>query len=68
MEQQLLDEIAYVMRVKGISQTDFATHKGVSRQSVSQFFTGKKSMLTGTARDLLDYLGVRIKLEMIEKE
>ena len=66
IEQQLLDEIAYVMRVKGLTQTDFANSKNVSRQAVSQFFTGRKALLTGTARELLDYLGVRIKLEVID--
>jgi transcriptional regulator with XRE-family HTH domain len=63
-----MDEIAYVMRVKGISQKDFAEHKGVTRQSVNSIFTGRTKMLTGTGRDLLEYLGVRIKLEVIEDE
>ena len=61
-----MDEIAYVMRVQGISQKDFADHKGVTRQSVNSIFTGRTKMLTGTGRDLLEYLGVRIKLEVIE--
>ena len=68
MEQQILDEIAYVMRVKGISQKDFAEHKGVTRQSVNAIFTGRNGVLTGTGRELLEFLGVRIKLEMIEPE
>ena len=68
MEQQILDEIAYVMRVKGVTQKEFAEHKGVSRQSVNSVFTGRTKMLTGTGRELLEYLGVRIKLEPIEKE
>ena len=68
MDQQLLDEIAHVMRVKGISQTDYATHKGVTRQSVSQFFTGRKALLTGTGKDLLEFLGVRLKLEIIDSD
>ena len=63
-----MDEIAYVMRVKGLSQKDFAEHKGVTRQSVSALFTGRTKVLNGTARDLLDFLGVRIKLEVIDDE
>lgn len=68
MEQQLADEIAFVMRIKGISQTDFAKHRGVTRQSVSPIFSGRGGLLSGTAQDLLEFLGVRIKLEMIEPE
>jgi DNA-binding XRE family transcriptional regulator len=63
-----MDEIAYVMRVKGISQTDFAKAQGVTRQSVNALFTGRTKALTGTARDLLEYLGVRIKLEVIDEK
>ena len=66
IEEQLLDEIAYVMRIKGISQTDYATAKGVTRQSVYAMFTGRTKMFTGTARGLLEHLGVKIKLEVIE--
>ena len=68
IEQQLLDEIAHVMRVKNLSQTDFAQAKDKSRQAVNPYFTGRKALLTGTGRELLEYLGVRIKLELIEKE
>jgi transcriptional regulator with XRE-family HTH domain len=66
IEQQLADEIAYHMRIKGVTQTDFANHRGVSRQSVSPVFSGRGGLLTGTAKDLLEWLGVRIKLEPIE--
>jgi predicted XRE-type DNA-binding protein len=66
IEQQILDEVAHVMRVKGISQKDFAASRGVSRQSVNALFSGRTKMFTGTARDLLEFLGVRIKLEVIE--
>jgi transcriptional regulator with XRE-family HTH domain len=68
MEQQLADEIAYVMRVKGVTQTDFAKHRNVTRQSVSPVFSGRSGLLTSTAADLLEWLGVRIKLELIERE
>jgi plasmid maintenance system antidote protein VapI len=61
-----MDDIAHIMRVKGISQTDFAASKGVTRQSVSALFTGRTKVLTGTARELLEFLGVRIKLEVID--
>jgi transcriptional regulator with XRE-family HTH domain len=66
IEQQLLEEIGQVMRSKGISQADYAKKRGVKPQSVSQFFTGRKALLTGTARDLLEFLGVRVRLEIIE--
>lgn len=68
MEEDILDQIAYVMRVKGLTQADFAEHKNVSRQSVNSIFTGRNKMLTGTGRELLDWLGLRVKLEVIEKE
>ena len=60
-----MDEVAYVMRVKGLSQKDFAEHKGVTRQSVNAIFTGRNKLLTGSGRELLEFLGVRIKLEVI---
>jgi plasmid maintenance system antidote protein VapI len=67
MEQQMLDEIAHVMRVKGITQKDFAEHRGASRQSVNQLFTGRRGLFTDTARDLLEFLDVKIKLEFSEQ-
>lgn len=60
-----MDEVAYLMRVRGLTQRDFAQHKHVTPQSVNQVFTGKVKMLTGQGRELLDWLGVRIKLEVI---
>ena len=68
IEQQILDEVAHVMRVKGISQKDFADAKGVTRQSVNAMFNGRTKMLTGTARELLEYLGVRVRLEVVETD
>ena len=68
MEQQLLDEIAFVMRVKGITQKDFADHKKTTRQNVNPIFNGRSGVLTGMGKDLLEFLGVKIKLEMIEPE
>ena len=61
-----MDEVAYVMRVKGLSQKDFAEHKGVTRQSVNAVFTGRNKLLTGSGRELLEFLGVRIKLEVMD--
>ena len=66
MEEQLLDEVAHQMRLKGLTQTDFAVAKNVTRQSVNALFTGRTKILTGTARELFEYLGVRLKLEVIE--
>ena len=67
MEQKLADQIDYLMRVKGLTQTEFAKHRGVTRQSVSRVFTGKGGLLTGTAKDLLEWLGVELKLEPKEE-
>lgn len=53
------------MRRAGKSQADFASFKGASRQAVNPYFTGKKALLTDTALELLDFLGVRIRLEPI---
>lgn len=66
IEQEIADQVAYVMRVKGITQADFAKHRGVTRQAVSTVFSGKSGILTGTAKDLFEWLGVRIKLDVIE--
>jgi transcriptional regulator with XRE-family HTH domain len=68
IEEQLLDEIAHVMRVKGVSQRDFAEHKGVSPQSVNQIFTGRRGLLTSSGVELLEYLGVHIRLDMAESK
>lgn len=51
------------MRSQGKTQADFAAHKGVTRQSVNPYFAGRKGLLTDTGKELLDYLGVTIKLE-----
>lgn len=63
-----MDEVAYLMRVRGLTQRDFAQHKQVTPQSVNQVFTGKVKMLTGQGRELLEWLGVKIKLEVTEDE
>jgi hypothetical protein len=67
IEQQLLDEIAHAMRVKNLSQTSFALARNKSRQAVNPYFTGRKALLTGTGRELLEYLGMKIKLVPIEE-
>lgn len=66
MEAQLLEEVRRVMREKGITQTDFADNKGISRQAVNPYFAGRRGLLTDTGKDLLEFLGVRIRLEPIE--
>ena len=66
MEAELIEELEKVMRRAGRTQTEFAAFKGVSRQSVNPYFSGKRALLTETAKDLLDFLGMRIKLEPIE--
>lgn len=66
MEAQLLQEIKRIMIEKGIKPSEFADQKGISRQSVSQYMTGKRGLLTDTGKDLLEYLGVRIKLEVVD--
>ncbi len=63
-----MDEVAYLMRVRGLSQRDFAQYKNVTPQSVNALFKGKNKMLTGQGRELLEWLGVRIKLEVIDDE
>ncbi|AFD25909.1 hypothetical protein DGo_CA1982 [Deinococcus gobiensis I-0] len=54
------------MRRAGKTQAEFATFKGASRQAVNPYFTGKKALLTDTALELFEFLGVRVKLEPIE--
>ncbi|WP_299428199.1 helix-turn-helix transcriptional regulator [uncultured Meiothermus sp.] len=44
------------------TQSDFARKKGVKRQTVSQYFTGRKGLLTNTGKDLLEFLEVEIRL------
>ncbi|GEM88527.1 helix-turn-helix domain-containing protein [Meiothermus granaticius] len=62
IEKQLLSEIRRVMAEKGIRQADYARAVGVSRQSVSSYFQGRRGLLTDTGKDLLEYLGVEIRL------
>lgn len=51
------------MQREGKTQADFAAFKGVSRQSVNPYFAGRKGLLTETGKELLEFLGVTIKLE-----
>ena len=66
IEKDLLNEIHRVMRERNISQGDFAAHRNVTRQSVNPYLTGRKLLLTAIGSDLLEFLGVRVKLEIIE--
>ncbi len=65
IENQFRKEIARVMQEKGITQTEYATAKGISRQSINPYLTGRKLLLTPVASELLEYLGVQIRLEII---
>ena len=62
MEQKMADQISLQMRIKGVSQSDYARHRGVTRQSVTRAFSGKKGLLTGQAVDILEWLGLEITL------
>ena len=53
------------MRERGVTQSDFASSKGIMRQTVNPYFKGRKSLLTETGKDLLEFLGVKIRLEVI---
>jgi transcriptional regulator with XRE-family HTH domain len=66
IEQQLIDQVMDIMHARRVTQSEFAASKGITRQTVNPYFTGKKSLLTETGKDILEYLGVRIKLEVIE--
>jgi len=68
VEAELIEELENTMRKAGKTQAEFAAFKGVSRQSVHPYFNGKRGLLTDTARDLFDFLGVRIRLEPIDHE
>lgn len=50
------------MAEKGIKQADYARAVGISRQSVNDYFKGRRGLLTDTGKDLLEYLGVEIRL------
>jgi predicted XRE-type DNA-binding protein len=64
IEQQLADQILLIMRTKNLKQKDIADARGVSRQAISRVLQGKH-LLTGTCSEMLEFLGVRIKLEVI---
>jgi transcriptional regulator with XRE-family HTH domain len=66
IEQQLIDQVMDIMQARRVTQSEFAASKGITRQTVNPYFTGKKSLLTETGKDILEFLGVRIKLEVIE--
>ena len=67
IESDLINEIVKVMRKGEKTQKDFADFKGVSRQSVNPYFTGERALLTGTGAELLEFLGVTIRLVPVEK-
>jgi hypothetical protein len=66
IEKQLIEEINKAMQTRKQTQAAFASSKNVNRQAVNPYFTGRKSLLTETGKDLLEFLGVRIKLEVID--
>ncbi|WP_407543686.1 helix-turn-helix transcriptional regulator (plasmid) [Deinococcus radiomollis] len=66
IESELLQRIHDAMKKKGVTQSDFAKAYGKSRQAVNPYFAGRKSLLTETGKDLLEFLGVEIVLT--EKE
>lgn len=55
------------MREKGLTQAEYARRMGISRQQINQYMTGRRSLLTSTGKDLLESLGVRIRLEPIQE-
>ena len=65
IEQQLIEQVEQIMRERGVTQSDFASSKGIMRQTVNPYFKGRKSLLTETGKDLLEFLGVKIRLEVI---
>ena len=68
IEQQLIEQVEQIMRERGVTQSDFASSKGIMRQTVNPYFKGKKSLLTETGKDLLEFLGVKIRLEVIQND
>lgn len=68
IEQQLIEQIELVMRERGVTQSDFASSKGIMRQTVNPYFKGKKSLLTETGKNLLEFLGVKIRLEVVKDD
>ena len=68
IEQQLIEQVEQIMRERGLTQSDFASSKGIMRQTVNPYFKGKKSLLTETGKDLLEFLGVKIRLEVIQND
>ena len=66
IEIELIAELESAMKRSGKTQSEFATFKGVSRQSVNPYFSGKRALLTETALELFEFLGVRVKLEPID--
>jgi len=62
IENELLNRIQEAMKTKGITQSDFAKAHGKSRQAVNPYFAGRKSLLTETGKDLLEFLGMEIVL------
>lgn len=50
------------MQKKGVTQSNFAKAHGRSRQAVNPYFAGRKSLLTKTGKDLLEFLNMEIML------
>ena len=66
MDERLIIEIKKQMLEKKIRAADIAKALGVSNQMISAYLTGERNLLTGTAKKLLNYLGLQLTVK--EKE
>lgn len=62
IETKLINQIKQAMQEKGLKQVDYARDRGINRQSVNDYFSGRRGLLTDTGADLLEWLGLEIRL------
>lgn len=66
VENHLIERVRAALKREGVSQSQLARELGVSRQSLNQVMTGKRSLITPTLVKLCERLKLEIVLEKQE--
>ena len=65
--QQLAQAIRHALQAQNKTQVQLAKEMKIGPKTVGVYLRGNRSLLTGTARAMLDKLGVEIVLKPIQK-
>ena len=64
----LIEEVSKLMEVKGMKKADLAKALGTTKGYVTQLFTGDRLFNMKTLAKLQKILGVKVKVELIERK